>query len=377
MRNHILALLLMVLPLSVSAENSETQTRQQLEQLQKDIQQMQTLLNSIRGQRNSVEQQLGRSEQEIGTLHRQIEQIEQRLKEGQKRLKKLQTDQRKLVSSITKQQQQIGDTLRALYRSGQQPYLKLVLSQQDPQHSARMLHYYDYLNRAHNLQISNYRQQLERVQQLNQQIEQTQLSHTNQRNQLHQKRSHLLSQQTERQRLMERLKRTLQKKDKDLANKQAQQAELKQILDSLQTAITNLSVPGKPFKQQRGKMRWPVKGKVSHRFGTSKGDKQRWNGLYISAREGAPVKAIHHGRVVFSDWLRGFGLLLIVDHGDDYLSLYAHNRSLLKELGEWVNAGDTIASVGNSGGQQNNGLYFEVRYRGKPQNPLRCCLARQ
>ncbi|MCL6415006.1 peptidoglycan DD-metalloendopeptidase family protein [Aestuariirhabdus sp. Z084] len=377
LRSTLALMLLLALPFHASAATDEGQTRQQLEQLQADIQQMQTLLKKIRQQRNSAESQLGKSEQEIGDLHRQIEQIEQRLQEGQQRLKKLQTDQRSLVSQINQQQQEIGGTIRSLFRSGQQPYLKLVLSQRDPQHSARMLHYFEYLNRAHGDQISEYRERLERLQQIDQKIQSTQLNLTQQRDQQKQQFSRLKQQQAERKRLVATLKQTLKKKDQDLASKQAQQAELKQILQSLQAAIANLSVPGKPFKQLRGKMAWPVKGKLSHRFGSSKGNKLRWNGIYISARAGSAVNAIHHGRVVFSDWLRGFGLLLIVDHGNDYLSLYAHNRSLLKDMGEWVNAGEQIATVGNSGGQQRNGLYFEVRYRGKPQNPLRCCLARQ
>ncbi len=371
-------LLMLALPFtSAVASDDEARAREQLLQLQTDIQQMNQLLEKIRKQRNKEERALSSTEQDIGELHKQIKQIALRLKGGQSRLKKLKADQLLLVSQISKQQQQIGTTLRSLYRSGQQPYLKLVLSQQDPERSARMLHYFDYLNQAQNQQITGYRDTLATLEKIDTDIQQTQLQLTNQRSDLKQQKSNIQQQQAERKKIITRLKSTLKNKDRELASKQAQQAELQRVIQALQASIADISVPGKQFKQQRGKMKWPVKGKLKHRFGSSKGNDMRWNGVFIATKEGAPIIAIHHGRVVFSDWLRGFGLLLIVDHGNDYMSLYAHNRSVLKEHGEWVNEGEIVATSGNSGGQNISGLYFEIRYKGKPQNPLRCCLTRQ
>ena len=129
-----------------------------------------------------------------------------------------------------------------------------------------------------------------------------------------------------------------------------------------------------PFGKLKGKLPWPVVGKPSNRFGRYRnGTSLRWQGLTIPSTEGNRVEAIHSGRIVFADWLRGSGLLVIIDHGDGYMSLYAHNQSLLKEIGDWVNPGDTIATVGNSGGQQRSGLYFEIRHNGKPTDPKRWC----
>ena len=117
-------------------------------------------------------------------------------------------------------------------------------------------------------------------------------------------------------------------------------------------------------------MQWPVKGRVLHRYGEKRTEsKVPWNGVFINANSGTAVKAPHHGRVVFSDWMKSFGQLLIIDHGGGYMTLYAHNQELLKTVGDWVLPGENIALVGDSGGQPRSGLYFEIRYKGRPSNP--------
>ncbi len=129
----------------------------------------------------------------------------------------------------------------------------------------------------------------------------------------------------------------------------------------------------KPFKALRGGLEWPARGRLVSLFGTQRAGNLKWDGVVIAAKEGSEVKAIHHGRVAFSDWLRGFGLLMIIDHGDGYMSLYGHNQSLFKETGDWVEPGETIAVMGNSGGQRNAGVYFGIRYKGKAVNPKKWC----
>jgi septal ring factor EnvC (AmiA/AmiB activator) len=157
------------------------------------------------------------------------------------------------------------------------------------------------------------------------------------------------------------------------------------LLDSLATAPGELSeiddsglssdgAEHQPFAKLRGRLNWPSRGKLITRYGSArKVGKLKWQGVNISAPEGTEVRAISHGRVAFSDWLRGFGLLTIIDHGDGYMSLYGGNQSLFKEVGDWVEAGEAIASVGNSGGRQDSALYFEIRHNGKPSNPLKWC----
>ena len=165
---------------------------------------------------------------------------------------------------------------------------------------------------------------------------------------------------------------------------------LQRLLDSLATAppptspdagpettdpeLTSEASEHKPFAQLQGHLRWPSRGRLSTLFGTArKVGKLKWQGVNISAPEGTEVHAISHGRVAYSDWLRGFGLLIIIDHGEGYMSLYGGNQSLFKEVGDWVEAGEVIASVGNSGGHKDSALYFEIRHNGKPTSPLKWC----
>jgi septal ring factor EnvC (AmiA/AmiB activator) len=152
--------------------------------------------------------------------------------------------------------------------------------------------------------------------------------------------------------------------------------ELEKLVAAIEKAVANLEVPDdyQPFKAARGTMPWPIGGKRANSFGRPRNEgKMRWQGVTIPASEGDSVKAIHHGRVVYADWLRGSGLLMIIDHGEGYMSLYAHNQSLLREVGEWVSAGTPISTVGNSGGQEQSALYFEIRHQGKPTNPTKWC----
>ena len=173
-----------------------------------------------------------------------------------------------------------------------------------------------------------------------------------------------------------KLNDSIRDKGEKLKQKERDRQELEKLLAAIEEAVVNLEVPEdfQAFGKARGKMPWPIKGKPSNRFGKSRNEgKMRWQGVTIPAKEGTTVRAIHHGRVVYSDWLRGSGLLLIIDHGDGYMSLYAHNQSLLRDVGEWVSAGTPISTVGDSGGLERSALYFEIRHQGKPTDPARWC----
>ena len=182
----------------------------------------------------------------------------------------------------------------------------------------------------------------------------------------------------QKQLALDDIRRDIDSEGKQLSQLRKDERALKRILKSLTDLLSD--IPGsltnvKSFGQLKGQLPWPSGGKLTTRFGTARGDSgKRWSGVIIGTQRGDDVRAIARGRVAFSDWLRGYGLLLILDHGDGYMSLYGHNESVYRDTGEWVESGQVIASVGDSGGQHHTGLYFEIRRDGKPINPVKWCL---
>jgi septal ring factor EnvC (AmiA/AmiB activator) len=175
------------------------------------------------------------------------------------------------------------------------------------------------------------------------------------------------------------LNATLQDKEAKLAMLVADRKGLESLLERLVQSIGPIPAIDElgSFADQKGKIMLPIGGKITNRFGSSRNaGKLRWQGIFITVDEGEPIHAVHHGRVVFANWLRGFGMLLIINHGDGYMSLYGHNQTLYRQTGDWVAANEVIALSGNSGGLDRSGLYFEIRQSGKPRDPQSWCLAR-
>jgi septal ring factor EnvC (AmiA/AmiB activator) len=259
---------------------------------------------------------------------------------------------------------------------GRDAHVKVLLSQQNPQTVSRVMAYYDYFFAARTDLLASYRETLAGLEQLETEISQTSGRLEDTMRTLQQQREALADAQVARKQAVAGLSADIASKGSQLQQLERDRGKLEELLKALEEAVANLKVPAdyQAFAAARGKMPWPLAGQPSNRFGTSRNaGKMRWQGLTIPAREGTPVHAIHHGRVVYADWFRGSGLLLIIDHGDGYMSLYAHNQSLLREVGEWVTAGTPIGTVGSSGGLDKPALYFEIRHNGKPTNPSAWC----
>jgi len=241
---------------------------------------------------------------------------------------------------------------------------------------SRTLTYYRYFLEARQERLAAYRATLTELTATSASIDRTLASLRTRREELTVQRSRLDGAQREREQALARVTASISNKSQELKQKQESRKELESLLAAIETAIDKLDMPSnyQDFAAARGAMPWPLDGKPSNRFGRSRNEgKMRWQGITIPAKAGTTVRAIHHGRVVYADWLRGSGLLLIVDHGDGYMSLYAHNQSLLRDVGEWVSAGTPVSTVGDTGGQGRNALYFEVRHKGKPVDPSQWC----
>ncbi len=348
-----------------------------MRELQAQIKRVNAELNSAGKERDQLREQLKKSELEQARVSKLVNANQAAIAEQEARLKALETRQKDLEAAADAQQERIAAELRTAWKMGRQAQVKVLLSQENPDSVARNLAYYRYFFRARSEALEAFRDTLAELAATGVEIESTLAALAQQQEDLLRQKQALAEATEAREQALAKVNAELKDKGAALAKLEADRKELQQLLEAIQQAISELDIPEgdyQPFKAAQGKMPWPLPGRASSRFGDKRNEgKMRWQGVTIPARAGTLVKAIHHGRVVYADWLRGMGLLLIVDHGDDYLSLYAHNQTLLKEVGEWVNADMPIATVGDSGGKTSPALYFEVREKGKPVNPALWC----
>ncbi len=372
-----IALSLMLCGLFASSTSSfalsdDEQRQARLTELKATIDQLKNELQNIRSNRNDLLSELETAETKIGKLSEKVKELREQLENKQSQLNQLQGEKEALARVKKQQMASVEQQINAAYRLGQQSSLKMLLNQQDPTQVARNMYYLDRVLSSQTTKIKTYVSTINRLEQLEPEITQA----THELKQHHQtleaKRQDLLNRFADRQRTLNKLDATLSSKDAQLAALEKDRKNLEDLLQRVVMVTGDLSVAvsNRPFKELKGKLLWPAKGKLLNRYGSSRvAGKIRWQGVTIGANEGTPVHAVHHGRVVFSDYLRGQGLLIIIDHGDGFLSLYAHNQTLYKDIGDWVSAGEQIAAVGLSGGQKRAALYFELRYQGKPTDP--------
>ena len=368
--------LLAVLPLlaciGLAQQDEEAEARDKLARLQRDIRNLSEDLKADLATRSTLRDALRQSEEAIGRIRREIGETRARLDKGAQQLSRLRSQRQELLVARGRQEETINRELQTAYQIGKQAQLRILLNQEDPARLARAMAYYDYFYQARQAEIRDYLQIIERIDTITPEIVEVQEELAANRSTLADQEAELLASQRRREIDLDKLNAGIKDKDRRLQKMGRDREELERLLEVIEQAVAELEVPEdyQAFVSLKGTMPWPVEGRPSNRFGTRRGQGSlRWQGLVIPGAEGEAVNAIHHGRVVFADWFRGSGLLLIVDHGDGYMSLYAHNESLLRDVGEWVSAGSAIATVGNSGGLADSALYFEIRENGKPVNP--------
>lgn len=352
--------------------HADTKQEAELKKLQENIAKLQKELQEVKGTRSELQQNLQKSESEMGELIKKIEQIQRDMKEQDKQLKELNEERKQLQDARLEQQNQVAEQVQVAYRMGQQSQLKLLLNQESPERLTRMLAYHQRIFAAHSDKLSAYLNTLSQLDALEPKIVDRRQALETTKQQLDREREKLKQQQSQRQQILAKVNSTLKNKDDELRQLQEDRQRLQALLQEVARAVGTVPLPGSgaSFSSRKGRLPWPAAGKLSSRFGSPRiGGQTQWNGILISAIAGQPVIAVHRGRIVFADYFRGHGLLVIIDHGEGYLSLYAHNQSLLRATGDWVEAGEAIASVGNSGGQEKTGLYFEIRHQGKPTDP--------
>jgi septal ring factor EnvC (AmiA/AmiB activator) len=280
---------------------------------------------------------------------------------------------------LSRENDYLAEQVYTAFTLGREEKVKLLFSQQDPETLQRNLVYYQYFSNARVDLINDVQDNIDKIIETEQLIQQARQDLEKNQQALSQQKQQLNKDRSKRKSIIASLDKQLKNQGGNLSRLEDEATQLQNLINSIQEIFVDApedEISERAFAELKGKLAWPVKGKLKRLFGRNKPlSNLRWQGVILEAPNGSRVQAISHGRVAFADWLRGLGNLIIIDHGNSYLSLYGHNESLFKTAGEWVEAGDVISSTGSSGGQKKPGLYFEIRKKGKPQNPTGWCKA--
>jgi septal ring factor EnvC (AmiA/AmiB activator) len=365
--------------------HSQSAQKKDLEELRGRIEALQKELEKAEESKAEAVDALRESERAISQTNRRLFKLSAQRRELTEEMRKLGGEAQILQAEIQAEQEALGAMLRRQYVSGQPEVVRLILGRQDPNETARQLQYLSYIWRARGELIAELRQDLASLQQLSDRTERrsTELRLLEVEESAEKKR--LEREKNARQQLLSRVPTEISQQRRQISTLKRDEQRLTHLIERLakesarrkqRTGLTNRAVPhagitAGEFGKLKGRLRLPVTGNLANRFGGPRQDGGlSWKGLFIKAPAGREIKAIAAGRVVYADWLRGFGNLLIIDHGEGYMSLYGNNEALLKQVGEETSPGEPVASVGNTGGSPESGLYFEMRYQGRPFDPL-------
>jgi len=363
---------------ALASESFESATNQ-LQGVQKQIRELRTKMSESKGEAGRLQTRLALIEIEIGQVNKGLENTTRQLQAMRSKLRPLKQHKQQLLKDLLIQKQALANQLRAAYVMGRQEQLKLLLNQQNPSLIGRTLVYYEYFNNSRTSQIDSVDETLETLQSLEKDINRKTHDLQNLSVRLQGQKQELESTRNQRHSVLSALNKELKQQDKTMNSLLDDEIELQRLLKYLETVLADIPAATQgyvPFSEAKGRLAWPIQGHVRNLFGTNRSNSVanlKWQGVIIESELGQDILAIADGQVAFSDWMPRYGLLIIINHGHGYMSLYGHNQSLYKSVGEWVEQGELIAKLGDSGGQATPGLYFEIRHNSKPLNPTAWC----
>jgi len=361
----------------------------ELNKVESDINKVKQDMQRLSQQKDSLQILLARLEKNYGATAALLKKLHIQIEQKRQSLDNIRQDMQVYQNEIDKLSKELAGQIRAAYIMGQQEKLKLLLNQQDPALSSRMMVYFNYINKERLKKLADIEAAVQHLDQLDK-LKQTETELLEHDLKLKKSEQAALDEaRKQRNELLVQISSDFSSSKQQLSQLQESENRLKSLMASLpiteeelavdaeQEKELSTSVENSPqikgdFSALKGKLPWPVKGRLAHKFGTPRSE-GNWDGVLIDAREGMEIKAVTRGKVVYAEWLRGYGLLTIIDHGQGYMTLYAFNQSLYKHMGDKVEAGDVIASVGQSGGRSQAGLYFGIRKKGVPIDPLEWC----
>lgn len=409
-------LFLLCLLLTASSYSIVAQADTKQDKIKAEISKANVGLKKARQETNSIAAELKKNEAEINRLSQKQYQAEKKISSITKQMVKSNQSKQKLVQEISVEKEALAKQLLAMYSSGEESHLRLLLKQDDPSDISRTTKYFEYLNRSRVKRIQNVRKSLAKAEKIEQSIKKDKQDLQALRVSLDADKVNLSQELKNNEIALKKSKSVLVSKQSKLNKLKKQEAALQAIFDNLirkqkaQAAAaakraaararankkkaaakkasktvkkaaprakgksTSLNfVANRPFSSLRGRLSWPVKGRIYKKYGSRRNQKQKWRGVLIKAPGGQRVHAVAEGKVEYAGPLRGYGFVVILQHDKNYRTLYAYNRAVYRKTGDVVQAGSVIAAVGNSGGQEQNALYFEIRKGASTKNPSRWC----
>ncbi len=321
--------------------------------------------------RDRITGDLQQAEVQISEKRIRLKEIERQKQFSDKRKAQLEQKRKEREVELEGHMRQLAAQVRAAYTSGNQEQIKLLLNQQDPATAGRMMVYYRYLSDYRGNNIAKVTRVIDELSELSEKAAEEDNRLAGLARARYAELVELNREQEKRQSLLAALKSKIKQEGSQIERLAAEEKDLARLIAELTSILSDYPIKSEePFSQLKGRLTWPVAGRLMHDFGQPRASGHlKWNGVVLAAPHGREVRAVYHGRVVFADWLAGMGLLVIVDHGEGFMTLYGYNETILKSGGEWVAPGDVIATVGDSGGQQQASLYFEIRQGARPLNP--------
>jgi septal ring factor EnvC (AmiA/AmiB activator) len=353
-------------------ERSQQQNTSQLNDVQQAIAEQESNIFKTNKNRANLEQQLKNDDLAIAKAAKAISDTDQQLNVTNRKITALSKEKQQLTAQKKRQERLLAQQLRSAYTSGQHNYLKLVLNQDKSEKIQRTISYYQYLNKARIKEIDKFEATITQLMQVTTQHQEQVAKLTILKVNQQQQEQSLSKNKNKRSKTLASLSKKLLSSKQKLAKLKAEETNLTAALQKL-TALIRAEIDLMGLSKLKRRLSWPVKGRLLRSFGSRKQGYLKWKGVLLGAPIGRQVQTIHNGTILFSDWLKGYGLLIVIDHGNGYMSLYAHNQTLLKSVGDRVETGEPIALVGQSGGQDQAGLYFEIRHQGKAVNPKIWC----